>query len=422
MENKGLILILDGLGDRPVPGLGGATPLEAATTPNMDELASGGRCGLVDPLYPGIPVSTHTGAGVLLGINSGDVFNLPRGPVEAAGTGLPIMPGDIALRCNFATLEADGDRLRVLDRRAGRIDAGTRELAEALQNIPLEDGFTASIRPATGHRAVLRLSGPQPLPEVSDTDPDSMPGANHVLTCHPQDTDSPVGELTANAVNSFIRQAHERLVDHPVNRQRVAEGKLPANGIITRGAGSIGKISNVLHHLGLRAAVVAEERTLVGLTHLCSFTPVTRSEFTGQPDTDLEAKVAAALNALQDHDLVYLHIKTPDIFAHDCDPQGKKVALEDIDAALLPLLQKDIIIGLTADHSTDSNTGRHSGDPVPSILRAPHGRRDLCREFGETQCICGGLGRISAYSFLLTVLDEMGQLHNYRTTDGPFFT
>lgn len=422
MENKGLILIIDGLGDRPIPGFGGATPLEAAATPHMDKLVTAGRCGLIDPLYPGIPVSTHTGAGVLLGINTRDVFLLPRGPVEAAGTGLPIMPGDIALRCNFATLEADADRLRVVDRRAGRIDVGTHELAEALQNIPLEDGFSASIRPATGHRAVLRLSGPQPLPEVSDTDPDSIPGASHVLPCHPMDADNPAGEQAANAVNSFIRQAYDRLVDHPVNRKRVAEGKLPANGIITRGAGSIGKISNILHHLGLRVAVVAGERTLIGLAHLCSFSAITRPEFTAQPDTNLAAKVATALNALKDHDLVYLHIKIPDIFAHDCDPQGKKTALEKIDDALLPLLQEDIIIGVTADHSTDSNSGHHCGDPVPSILYAPRGRRDLCREFGETPCVGGGLGRISGYAFLLTMLDEMGYLQNYRTTDSPFFT
>ena len=106
-KRNGLIIILDGLGDRPIPDLDGATPLEAAHTPNMDQLVTRGRCGLVDPLYPGVPVSTHTGAGVLFGINTRDAFLLPRGPVEAAGTGLPIMPGDIALRCNFATLRAD---------------------------------------------------------------------------------------------------------------------------------------------------------------------------------------------------------------------------------------------------------------------------------------------------------------------------
>ena len=419
MKRKGLVIILDGLGDRPIPGFGGATPLEAAQTPHMNELVSAGRCGLVDPLFPGLPVSTHTGAGILLGMNTDDVLNLPRGPVEAAGTGLPVMPGDIALRCNFATLKPDGDDFLVVDRRAGRIRSGTDELAEALQNIHLDDGFSASIRPATGHRAVMRLSGPQQLPDVSDTDP-AATGAL-VLTCHPLEVDNPVGEQAANAINTFIRQAYERLHDHPVNREREARGQPPANGIITRGAGTIGMIRNVIHHAGLRAAVIAEEHTIIGLAHLSNYTAITRPEFSRHPETSLGKKTSAALSALKDHDLVFLHIKEPDIYSHDLDPQGKKAVLERIDDALVPLLREDIVIGLSADHSTDSNSGNHCGDPVPSILYAPGGRRDPCREFGETQCLNGGLGRISGRAFLMSVLDEMGCLQNYRTTDKPFF-
>jgi 2,3-bisphosphoglycerate-independent phosphoglycerate mutase len=418
---NGLIIILDGLGDRPIPGLDGATPLEAAHTPNMDELVSRGRCGLVDPLYPGVPVSTHTGAGVLFGINTRDAFLLPRGPVEAAGTGLPIMPGDIALRCNFATLRVGADGLEVMDRRAGRIHADTGELAEALQDITLEDGFSASVRPATGHRAVMRLSGPGPLPVVSDTDPGSGALPGRVLTCHTLDTDNPLGEQTANAINAFIRHAYERLNEHPVNRERVQQGLLPANGIITRGAGSISKIHNIIHHIGLSTALVAGERTITGLAQLSNFAVISRPEFTSMADTSLESKVSATLAALQDHDLVYLHVKAPDIFSHDRDPQGKKAFLEKVDAALAPLLQQDIVIGLSADHSTDSNTGRHCGDPVPSFICAPNGRRDQCREFGETHCIMGGLGRIPARALLLTVLDEMGRMQNYRTMDSPYF-
>jgi 2,3-bisphosphoglycerate-independent phosphoglycerate mutase len=420
-QHKGLIIILDGLGDRPIPDLDGATPLEAAHTPNMNELVSRGRCGLTDPLYPGVPVSTHTGAGVLFGINTRDVYNLPRGPVEAAGTGLPIMPGDIALRCNFATLKADAAGLEVIDRRAGRIHADTSELADALQEITLEDGFSASVRPATGHRAVMRLSGPGPLPVVSDTDPGSGSRNSHVLGCHTLDTDNPLGKQTANAINTFIRAAHERLNEHPVNRKRVQQGLLPANGIITRGAGSISKIHNIIHHIGLSTALVAGERTIIGLAHLSNFAVICRPEFTSMPDTDLDAKVSAALAAAQDHDLVYLHIKAPDIFSHDRDPEGKKAFLEKVDAALAPLLLQDIVIGVSADHSTDSNTGRHCGDPVPSILCAPGGRRDPCREFGETQCLSGGLGRIPARAFLLTLLDEMGRMHNYSTQDSQYY-
>jgi 2,3-bisphosphoglycerate-independent phosphoglycerate mutase len=420
-QRRGLIIILDGLGDRPVSRFKGATPLEAANTPNLDELVSRGRCGLVDPLYPGVPVSTHTGAGTLFGINTRDAYKLPRGPVEAAGTGLPVMPGDIALRCNFATLKADADGLQVLDRRAGRIHDNTCELVDALQEITLEDGFSASVRPATGHRAVMRLSGPGPLPVVSDTDPGSCRDCSHVLTSHALDTDNPLGEQTANAVNAFIRAAHRRLSGHPVNLRRIQQGLLPANGIITRGAGSIKKLHNIIHHIGLSTALVAGERTIIGLAHLSNFAVISKPEFTSMSDTSLEAKISATLAALQDHDLVYLHIKAPDIFSHDRDPEGKREFLERVDDALARLLQQDIVIGVSADHSTDSNTGRHCGDPVPSLLCAPGGRRDLCREFGETQCISGGLGRIPARAFLLTLLDEMGRMQNYRTLDSPYF-
>jgi len=420
-QRNGLIIILDGLGDRPIPGFDGATPLEAAHTPVMDELVSRGRCGLVDPLYPGVPVSTHTGAGVLFGINTRDAFNLPRGPVEAAGTGLPIMPGDIALRCNFATLQADADGLAVIDRRAGRVHDETAELADALQDITLEDGFSASIRPATGHRAVMRLAGPGPLPVVTDTDPGSGARSSRVLTCHTLDTDNPLGEQTANAVNAFIRSAHDRLKEHPVNRRRVQQGLLPANGIITRGAGSISNIHNIIHHLGLSTALVAGERTIIGLAQLCNFAVISKPGFTSMADTDLAAKINSTLAALQDHDLVYLHIKAPDIFSHDCDPEGKKAFLEKVDGALAPLLQQDIVLGVSADHSTDSNSGRHCGDPVPSLLCAPGGRRDRCSEFGEIHCLSGGLGRIPARAFLITLLDEMGRLQNYRTLDSPYF-
>jgi len=421
MRHKGLVIILDGLGDRPVAAFGGATPLEAAHTPHMDELVSAGRCGLVDPLYPGVPVDTHTGAGILLGLRPRDAFHLPRGPVEAAGTGLPVMPGDIALRCNFATLQDDGRNFTVLDRRAGRIQEGTRELCDTLQDTQLGEGFSASLRPATGHRVVMRLSGPGPLPEISDTDPGSTCKPCHVLTSHSLDADNALGEPAANALNLFIREAHERLPGHPINREREQRGLPPANGIITRGAGTASGARSIIHHLGLRAAVITGEHTVIGLGHLFNFTVMHQSEFTAMPDTDLAAKVTATLAALDDHDLVFLHIKAPDIYAHDRDPLGKKEYLERIDEALVPLFREELVIGVSADHSTDSNTGRHSGDPVPSFIFAATGRRDRCREFGETDCLDGALGRLAGSAFLLTVLDDMECLPNYRPADSPYF-
>ena len=108
---KGVIIILDGLGDRPSSLLNGATPLEAADTANLDQLASRGQCGQVDPFIPGMPVGTQTGTSLLMGVAPKDAYQLTRGPIEASGVGIPIQPGDVALRCNFATLETENDRL-----------------------------------------------------------------------------------------------------------------------------------------------------------------------------------------------------------------------------------------------------------------------------------------------------------------------
>ena len=418
---KGLLIILDGLGDRSAVVLEGRTPLEAAETPNLDSLVERGVCGLVDPLYPGIPVGTHTGTGVQLGIVVRDALHLSRGPVEAAGVGLLLQPGDIALRCNFATVEPADDGLRIIDRRAGRIQQGTDELASVLHNLPVGHGISATLQPATQHRAVLRLTGDGLSAAVTDTDPGAGEELAGVLTCHSRKLEDVTAVKTAEAINRFVQEAHSRLREHDVNRQREAQGLLPANGIITRGAGKMRRLHSLIHRLDLSAAVIAGERTVLGLGQLLNYTVITEPGFTSMPNTDLGGKVKAALSALEDHDLVFLHIKGTDICSHDRKPEEKKSFLEAIDASLAPLLGGEFVLGVSGDHSTDSNTGRHCGDPVPSLLSSPTGRIDACKKFGETQCMMGGLGRIPAYAFLLSMLDYMGCLHNFRTADKLFF-
>jgi len=120
-NRKGAIIVIDGLGDRPAQVLDGLTPLEAADTQVFDKLASDGICGLVDPFVPGMPVSTHTGTSLLKGLAPKDAYKLSRGPIEAIGIDLPIQPGDLTMRGNFATLEPANGWFKVLDRRAGRI-------------------------------------------------------------------------------------------------------------------------------------------------------------------------------------------------------------------------------------------------------------------------------------------------------------
>ncbi len=418
-KRRGLMMILDGLGDRPVAALGGATPLEAAHTPNMDDLAERGQCGLVDPCTPGIPAHTHNGTGVLLGAPLKDMQRLARGPVEAAGIGLSLPVTDVAVRCNLATLEQSDDGLRVLDRRAGRIHAETETLCALLTDVPLGNEIRGSLHPATQHRVVMQLSGPRLSGEITDTDPGSqVPLPAPVLLSRALSPGDEAATLTAKAVNRFAAIAFDKLVNHPVNLRRQQSGQPPATGIISREAGCPVPLRSVIDRLDLRTAVIAGECTIIGIANLLGFTTITTPQFTSTPQTDLAAKVATARSALEQHDLVILHIKGTDVCAHDRDWDGKRRFLERIDASIEPLLSEDLVIGISADHSTDSTTGTHIGDPVPSLLYAEHGRRDRCRRFGEGECTMGGLGRITGTTYLFTLLDAMGCLHDHDLTGG----
>ena len=411
---KGLLIILDGLGDRSISVLNGRTPLEAAHTPVMDALTAAGICGLVDPLSAGFPVDTHTGAAALMGVARRDLLSLARGPVEAAGVGVAMQPGDILMRANFATLGEDGRT--IIDRRAGRINQGTAELAQALQMLDLGEEITASVFPATQHRVVVRLRGENLSPDISDTDPGSQyPGAQ-LMDSFALAAENKKARRTARALNTLSREAFTRLAGHPLNRTLA----LPANAILARGAGIASAPDNLLNRLGLNTAVISGERTLHGLGRLLGFEVIFHSKFTADPDTDLAGKFSAAHEALAVHDMVYLHIKATDIFSHDRDAVGKKIFLEAIDKAMQAALEKNLVVGITGDHSTDSNTGNHCGDPVPSLLHGPDCRIDQVSHFSELNCNQGGLGRIESSGFLLSMLDLMGRLPNYHPFDSSF--
>ena len=419
--HKGVMILLDGLGDRPAAGFDGKTPLEAAHTPNMDRLAASGLCGLVSLLASWVPVETQTGTGLLLGLARKDIKKLTRGPVEAAGVGLVLNDGDVALRCNFATLRPNGTTFDILDRRAGRIAQDTDTLSRILNGMDLGSGIAARVRAATEHRVVLALSGLALSDAVTDTDPGAGRTAEGVLPCRTRDPEDEQAARTAKAINNFVRQSYTLLNNHPVNQARAAQGLLPANGLITRGAGQMAPVRNLVTHLGLKTALVTGEATVRGLGRLFGFDVIDHAAFTGRHYTNLNAKIAAAQDALTDHDLVFLHVKGTDTRSHDRDAAGKKALIEAFDAALAPLLQPGLVIAVTGDHTTDSTLGIHTGDPVPALLAAPHIRLDAVTSFSETACMDGGLGHLSATSFLCAMLDHMNQMHNYQPHEHFFF-
>ncbi len=242
---------------------------------------------------------------------------------------------------------------------------GTDELAAALNSMDLGNEVVANVYPATQHRGVVCLSGPRLSQSISDTDPGELGSPRYVLSSAAIDEDDAAASNTARAVNDFVCRSFEILREHPVNQKRLRNNELPATGIITRGAGMYREMHTLLNQLKMKVAVVAGERTVLGLAKLFKYTPISDPGFTSLPDTNLKAKVHAVLTALESNDLVYLHVKGTDTCSHDMDPQGKISMLEKIDAAIAPLAGSDRVIGVAADHSTDSILGRHCGDPVP---------------------------------------------------------
>jgi 2,3-bisphosphoglycerate-independent phosphoglycerate mutase len=207
---------------------------------------------------------------------------------------------------------------------------------------------------------------------------------------------------------------------HPVNDARLSRGQLPANGLLTRGAGAVVTPRNFVNQLGLSATLVTGEGTVDGLGRLFEFSVINKPEFTGARVTDIEAKIEAARAALEDSELVFVHFKGPDVAAHDLNPSAKRDFIEKVDAFISTLVDDDVVLAVTGDHTTDSTTGRHTGDAVPGVILARGSRLDQVSRFAESTCPAGALGSLTSTSFLMAMLDHMHVLHNYRGYEDAF--
>ena len=166
--SKILLLIIDGVGDRPCACLGGKTPLQAAEIPNLDRIAKEGICAIMDPVAPGIRAGSDTAHLSLLGYEPQKYYT-GRGPLEAAGVGINMKPGMIGFRANYSTVDDEG---LVIDRRAGRIEDTTEISRAVAEGVDLSKyGVTIEFEPGTGHRAALALKGEGLSAAVSTNDP-----------------------------------------------------------------------------------------------------------------------------------------------------------------------------------------------------------------------------------------------------------
>lgn len=401
-----LLLVFDGLGDRPVKELGNKTPLQATSTPNLDWFAANGECGLLDPIAPGVTPGSDTSHLALFGYDPYKVYT-GRGPFEAAGVGIDVRAGDVAFRCNFATVDAD---LRLTDRRAGRIKEGTADLAAALDGQVI-DGVQVLFRAGTEHRAALVLRGDGLSPAVTDTDPHEE-GAR-ILDAHPK---SPEAAKTARVLNEFTKIAFRELNGHDMNRRRIAENLPAANMVVARGAGIVPALMPMKEKYGMRCAAIAGVSLIRGMCRSVGMEVLDVSGATGGLDTDMVAKAAAAVNALRDYDFVFVNVKAPDLCGHDGKTLEKVKVIERMDEMMGHLrasIPPGTVVAVTADHSTPVSLKAHSGDPVPLAVFADGARVDIVTEFDEIAVAAGSLGRLRGLDLMPILLNLAGRTEKY---------
>jgi len=422
---KLIYVAIDGMGDLPIKSLGNKTPLEVAETPNMDSLAKTGKTGLMYSVQKGVAPESDVAVISLLGYDPFK-YSTGRGVIEAAGVGLNMKDGDLALRCNFATL---GQGKNIIDRRVART-LSTQEATELTKAVNKEvklESYPATFefRNTLGHRAVLLIkSKAKPLSSnITNSDPAytivngigvAKAEVEMVLqTCEPTDK-TEAAKVSAGLVNEFIDKSHTLWENHPINLKRAAEGKLKANVVLTRDAGHLlPKFFNINQHYHVNFACLADMHAERGIAQLAGMDASLLPPPSGNLQKDCEVRVKALLEALPKHDCFYIHLKGPDEPGHDGNCTLKTQVISAIDKYFFgPLLKQisleDNLICITTDHATPCSLKVHSDTPVPVLISGDKiiGNGKAVK-FSERECAKGSLGIIERGCELMPKLMEL---------------
>lgn len=409
---KGIILVMDGMGDRPLKEIDNQTPLQAAKTPNMDKMAEMGITGLMDSIAPGIIPGSDTAHISILGYDPYEVYT-GRGPFEASGVGLEVIPGDIAFRCNFSSSDENGI---ITDRRAGRIRDGTNDIVEVLNTMVIEgyEDIKVIFKESTGHRAVLVLRGEGLSDKVSDADPKVEGNAPKTVVAI---DDSAEAEKTADILNKVVAKSYEMIKNHPINIERIENNEPPANIIIPRGAGAVPDVESINDKYEVNSACIAETGLIMGIARFAGMDIIEMEDVTGGVDTNLDNIRDTILDQVKntEHDFFLINIDGADEAGHDGNLQEKIDFIEKVDEVVMSQLidLEDCYLFLTADHSTPISVMNHSGDPVPVLIKGPEVRVDDVKEYNEFAVANGGLCRIRGSDVMNILTDLMGYAHKF---------
>lgn len=415
-----VLLILDGIADRPWPVLGDRTPLQTAHTPNLDRFASLGQTGLLHPLGRGMAPGSEISHFVLFGYPAEAYPG--RAVFEALGEGMTLTGDEVVFRGLFSTVERRSDgTLLVLERRTEVSDEECAEMASAVT--PFEHAgaridFTynshhqgiVTLRRATGHGAIA------PSEHVTDSDP-YVPGRTvtkvEPLLSAPKPHDA---RDTASALNAWLAHVYRTLDAHPVNARRRERGDVPANFLLVKWSARWRALQPFAELSGFRGASVSSGVTYKGIAAALGMDWY-GVEYLPDWTVDLRMRIGVAARAVADgHDYVHVHTKAPDVAGHTKDPARKRDVIEALDAALPALWDEGLVapknlVIVTGDHGTPSGGELvHSGDAVPFAMVGPSTYADVVTAFDERSCAAGSLGHLEGRDVLPIVLNAVGRI------------
>ncbi len=384
---KYAVVLCDGMADRPVPELNNMTPMQAANKPNMDYLASKGEVGLVKTVGAGLKPGSDVANLSVLGYDPA-IYYSGRSPLEAASIGIDLKPDDVTLRCNLVTLsdEPNYEDKTMVDYCAG--DISTPEAEELIKYIDEKLGsdkfkFYAGV----SYRHCLVWAKGEPHPGVL-TPPHDI--SDRKITDY-----IPKGDYIAELYD-MMKKSYDLLMEHPVNKKRIAEGKRPANSIWLWGEGTKPKLDSFKGKFGKSASMISAVDLLKGIGKCAEMNVCQVEGATAYIDTNFDGKVQAAIDELKKgQDFVYIHIEAPDECGHRAEIQNKKLAIEIIDEKILaPLLAylkdcgDDYSVMVLPDHPTPICLKTHTSDPVPFLIYRSNDEKNsgvstFCEETAE---------------------------------------
>ncbi len=399
---KYIIILGDGMADEPIASLGGKTPLQAARKPAMDELARLGCSGMLDT----IPLGMHPGSEIanlsVLGYDVAAVFE-GRGVLEAASMGVELAPGDLALRCNLICLEED----KIKNHSAGHIS--TEEAAEIIAFLAKKMGNeTIRFYPGVSYRHLLVIRGGSK--HLDCTPPHDVMGTPfRKVMIRPQSEEA---RKTADLLNYLIVRSRFLLEEHPVNLKRKAEGKDPASCVWPWSPGYRPQMPTLQELYGIgRSAVISAVDLIQGIGVYAGMEVLKVEGATGLYDTNYEGKAQAAIDALKDHELVYLHVEASDEAGHEGNAALKTTTIEYLSQRVVkPILEacgqmeEPVTIALLPDHPTPCAIRTHTRDTVPFVIYTPGREADGVIAYDEFSAQKGGYGLLSGNEFMKTLL------------------